>query len=79
MPMQAVPATTQVAQGAMPAALEQYGQGGVQPMQQGRAPVPADPSLARSPSPAVDPASMSLAPDALGTRMGQRNPFLDGA
>ncbi|MGT2454058.1 hypothetical protein ACU4GI_12525 [Cupriavidus basilensis] len=40
---------------------------------------PANPSLARGPDPAMDPASMSLAPDALGTRIGQRNPFLDGA
>ncbi|MDF3883148.1 hypothetical protein [Cupriavidus basilensis] len=54
-------------------------QGQAQPMQAIPTAAPANPSLARSPDPAMDPASMSLAPDALGTRIGQRNPFLDGA
>jgi hypothetical protein len=79
-PIQAMPAAAPSAQGALPGASDTYAQAAGQPAQAGMAPAPADPTLARSPGPAMDPAaSMSLAPDALGTRLGQRNPFLDGA
>ncbi|GAB7550134.1 hypothetical protein [Cupriavidus sp. CuC1] len=78
-PMQAMPSAAPLAQGALPAARDPYAQGAGQSAQPAMAPAPVDPTLARSPSPAMDPASMSLAPDALGTRLGQRNLFLDGA
>ncbi|RZT36883.1 hypothetical protein [Cupriavidus agavae] len=61
-----------------------YAQGSMQGVQTGVPPAPGAvaPNTAYAPPPppaAVDPASMSLPPDALGTRLGQRNPFLDGA
>ncbi len=69
-PMQGMPAATAPAQAAAPVGGDPYAQAGM---------APADPTLARSTDPAIDPASMSLAPDALGTRLGQRSLFLDGA
>ncbi|MNT70218.1 hypothetical protein D3C72_2085780 [compost metagenome] len=77
--MQAMPATAPSAQVAQaPGAASPYAPAG-QPAQPGMAPAPVDPMQAAAPAGAVDPASMSLAPDALGTRLGQRSAFLDGA
>lgn len=78
-PVQAMPAAAPSAQATLPAARDPYAQSAEQPVQAGMASAPVDPTLAGSPNPAMDSASMSLAPDALGTRLGQRNPFLDGA
>ncbi|MCT9070839.1 hypothetical protein [Cupriavidus gilardii] len=68
-PMQGMPAATAQAPAAAPVAGDPY------------APAAAPVAQAGMPStdPAIDPASMSLPPDALGTRLGQRSPFLDGA
>jgi len=90
-PYQAAPSA--VPAGATPTAPEAvsaqqpnpYAQGSMQGVQTGVPPAPgavvAPPaSTAMTPPPEqVDPASMTLAPDALGTRLGQRNPYLDGA
>jgi len=76
-PMQGMPAATSPAQSAAPVAGDPYAQAAAPAAQPGMA--PADPTLVRSTDPAIDPASMSLAPDALGTRLGQRSLFLDGA
>lgn len=81
-PTQAMPSAASSAQKTMPAARDPYAQAAGQPTQQtqpGMAPAPVDPTLARGVDPAMDPANTTLAPDALGTRLGQRNPFLDGA
>jgi hypothetical protein len=78
-PMQAMPGAAPSAQGALPMARDPYAQGAGPSVQPIMAPAPVDPTLARSPNPAMEPASMSLPSDALGTRLGQRNPFLDGA
>ena len=67
-PMQAMPAAAPSAQGALSAVRDPDAQGAGQSAQPGMAPAPVDPTLARSPNPSMDPASMSLAPDALGTR-----------
>jgi uncharacterized membrane protein len=76
-PMQGMPAATSPAQAAAPLAGDPYAQAATPAAQPGMA--PADPTLVRSTDPAIDPASMSLPPDALGTRLGQRSLFLDGA
>ncbi|MBO4119814.1 hypothetical protein J5T34_03555 [Cupriavidus gilardii] len=76
-PMQAMPAATSPTQAAAPVAGDPYAQAAAPVAQAGMA--PADPTLVRSTDPSIDPASMSLPPDALGTRLGQRSPFLDGA
>ncbi|SDC87617.1 hypothetical protein SAMN05216345_104272 [Cupriavidus sp. YR651] len=82
-PMQAVPVAATPDQGAPTAARDPYAQGGALSAQSGAAPASApasiDPTQARSPGAAMDAPGMSLAPDALGTRLGQRNAFLDGA
>ncbi len=81
---QTAPAT--VAQ--QPAAANPYAQGSMESVQMGvppapgaatAAPAPGVTAMAPPPGAAVDPASMTLAPDALGTRLGRRNPYLDGA
>ncbi|CAG9168229.1 hypothetical protein LMG23992_01061 [Cupriavidus laharis] len=74
--IQAAPAATSPAAGAMPAGGNTYAQTAGQPSM---APVPVDPTVAGGAGQGIDPASMRLAPDALGTRLGQRSPFLDGA
>ncbi|SPA30437.1 conserved hypothetical protein [Cupriavidus taiwanensis] len=82
-PVQAMPAAPSAPMAQMapaaPAAGGSYAQAPMPPVQPGMAPAPADASLAGGTMSAVDPASMSLAPDALGSRLGQRSTFLDGA
>ncbi|GJG98664.1 hypothetical protein [Cupriavidus pauculus] len=64
-----------------------YAQGSMDTVQRGVPPAPGavnappPPGMAPPPPPnaMVDPAFMSLPPDALGSRLGQRNRFLDGA
>jgi len=80
----AAPATPDAAtNAAAPAAPGAYAQGSMETVQMGVPPAPGAATVApppgMAPAAAVDPASMSLPPDALGTRLGQRNPFLDGA
>lgn len=75
----AAPAATSPAAGAMPAGGNTYAQTAGQPNQPGMVPAPIDPTVAGGPGQGIDPANMSLAPDALGTRLGRRSPFLDGA
>ncbi|MFC4521100.1 hypothetical protein [Cupriavidus pinatubonensis] len=77
--IQAAPAATIPAAGAMPASGNTYAQTAGQPSQPGMASAPIDMTAAGSVGQGIDPASMRLAPDALGTRLGQRSPFLDGA
>ncbi|MDT6963139.1 hypothetical protein QTN24_16695 [Cupriavidus sp. SZY C1] len=79
-PVQAAPAAGYAAPAA-PAAASPYAQGSMESVQRGVPPAPGAMSMAPPPAPAavVDPAAMSLPPDALGTRLGQRNRFLDGA
>ncbi len=64
-----------------PAAANPYAKGSMETVQMGVPPAPGAATVAPAPmsATAVDPASMSLPPDALGTRLGQRNRFLDGA
>ncbi|WP_231906238.1 hypothetical protein [Cupriavidus gilardii] len=68
-PMQGMPAATAQAPAAAPVGGDPYAQAAAPAAQTGMA----------STDPAIDPASMSLPPDALGARLGQRSPFLDGA
>ncbi|MGN5478256.1 hypothetical protein ACTMU2_18390 [Cupriavidus basilensis] len=77
--IEAAPAATNTAAGAMPAGGNTFAQTAGQPSQPGMTPAPVDPTVAGNPGQGIDPASMRLAPDALGTRLGQRSPFLDGA
>jgi hypothetical protein len=59
-----------------------YAQGSMETVQMGVPPAPGAATMAPAPAPApmaVDPGSMSLPPDALGSRLGRRNVFLDGA
>lgn len=72
--VQAAPALTSPAAGG-----NTYAQTAAQPNQSGMVPAPIDPTVAGGPGQGIDPANMSLAPDALGTRLGRRSPFLDGA
>ncbi|WP_066741658.1 hypothetical protein [Cupriavidus sp. D384] len=55
-----------------------YAQGSMETVQMGVPPAPGSATMAPAPA-AVDPASMSLPPDALGSRLGRRNIYLDGA
>lgn len=77
--IQAAPAATNAAAGAMPAGGNTYAQTAGQLGQPGLTPAPVDPSMASGAGQGIDPASATLAPDALGTRLGRRSPFLDGA
>jgi len=75
----AAPASANAAAGTMPAGGNTYAQTAGQPSQLGMMPAPVDPTVAGGPGQGIDPANVSLAPDALGTRLGRRSPFLDGA
>jgi hypothetical protein len=76
-----------VQQGVPPAAPDTYAQGSGQSVQYGvppsaGAPIAATVAPAPTMSPAMDPsaaANTTLPPDALGSRLGQRSSFLDGA
>ena len=77
--IQPAPAAANAAAGAMPAGGNTYAQTAGQPSQPGMTPAPVDPTVAGGAGQGIDPASAGLAPDALGTRLGRRSPFLDGA
>ena len=90
IPAQPVQPAQQGAQQGVPsAAPDTYAQGSGQSVQYGvpprvGAPMAAPMAAPGAPavSPALDPsaaANTTLPPDALGTRLGQRSPFLDGA
>lgn len=78
---QDIPSAAQSAQADMPAARDPYAKGSSESVQRGIPPsvAQANPAMDSNPNPMQDAASMTLAPDALGTRLGQRNVFLDGA
>lgn len=88
-PAQMQPDAASTMQAQAPAAPNPYAQGSTQGVRRGVPPsstspamapgAPGDPTVAANPAVAVDAASMSLPPDALGSRLGRRNPFLDGA
>lgn len=61
-----------------PPAASPYAQGSMETVQMGVPPAPGAATMAPAPV-AAEPAGMSLPPDALGSRLGRRNIYLDGA
>jgi len=74
----AAPAAAPVDVAQQQPAANPYAQGSMETVQRGVPPAPGTATMAPAPV-AADPASMSLPPDALGSRLGRRNIYLDGA